>query len=282
MRKTILKIGFFSILLLSVLAFGVPHQAIMLSDRIEVEPCSMENQVFQAGEEVVYKLYYNWNFVWLSAGEVVFRVDESADQYRLTAEGRTYKSYEWFFKVRDKYETYIDKNTLLPNVSSKDINEGKYTMYSQVVFDQDMGTATNTRGKTKDKLKTKEYAINNCMHDILSVIYFVRNIDFDNNVVGSHVPMEIFMDRKTWPVQINYDGKEANKKIRGQGKMNTIKVSPQLVDSSLFEDGTEMNIWMSDDKNRIPVLIESPVSVGSVKAVLQDYKGLRYDFLDGE
>ena len=44
------------------------------------------------------------------------------------------------------------------------------------------------------------------------------------------------------------------------------------------KDDAKMTVWVSDDQNRIPILIESPVSVGSVKMVLKEYWGLKYDF----
>jgi len=47
-------------------------------------------------------LYYNWNFVWLSAGEVIFEIKDEGDYYHIDVTGRTYASYEWFCKVRDK------------------------------------------------------------------------------------------------------------------------------------------------------------------------------------
>ena len=101
-----------------------------------IEPCSTDNDVFEVGEELVYKVYYNWNFVWLSAGEVVFRVYDDGEDYHLSARGRTYSSYEWFFKVRDNYDSYISKATLLPRLSIRDIQEGDYERYDKVTFDQ--------------------------------------------------------------------------------------------------------------------------------------------------
>ena len=116
-----------------------------------------------------------------------------------------------------------------------------------------------------------------CMHDILSVVYYARNIDYDNFDAGQTFPVKIFMDKEIHPLQVKYKGKEAKKKIKGQGSFNTIKFSPEVITGDVFEEGTEMNIWVSDDGNRIPLLIESPVSVGSVKAVLKSYSGLKHD-----
>ncbi len=242
-----------------------------------VEPCFMENKTFQGGEEITYKLYYNWNFVWLAAGEVTFKVNDMGGQYHVAVAGRTYKSYEWFFKVRDYYDTYIDKNSLLPTTSVRDVSEGKYKLYDEVTFDQENKKAKSLRGKTRENATMKEYDLDGCMHDMLSVIYYARNIDFDNYTEGQEFPVKIFMDKEIWPLNVKYKGKQARKKIKKKGRFDTIKFSPQVVSGRVFKEGEEMMVYVSDDKNRIPLLIESPVSVGSVKAVLKKYKGLKYD-----
>ena len=98
--------------------------------------CSRRNTAFTDGERVVYKIYYNLNFIWIPAGEVTFDVRDLGRQYKLTARGETYASYEWFFKVRDKYESYVDKETLLPTRAVRDIHEGNYELYELIDFDQ--------------------------------------------------------------------------------------------------------------------------------------------------
>ena len=244
----------------------------------EITPCSIYNNSFQHGETITYKLYYNWNFVWLAAGEVTFRVREKEDQYHLSAHGSTYKSYEWFYKVRDKYDTYVDKNTLLPVISIRDVHEGKYRLYDKVTFDQARAKAYSMRGKSKETAEMAEYSIENCMHDVLSIIYYTRNIEFGAYQSGEKIPVKIFMDKEVWPLRVEYQGKEENVKVKGLGRFNTIRFSPEVISGYVFgEGGAAMNVWVSDDKNKIPLIIESPVSVGSVKAVLKEYNGLRYD-----
>ncbi len=239
--------------------------------------CAVENQAFKDGETITYKLYYNWNFVWLSAGEVQFKVKELDDQFHFSAMGTTYKSYEWFFKVRDYYESYVDKKTLLPEVSVRDVEEGKYRLYDRVTFDQDKGKAFSLRGKSKETAEMAKYDIDPCMHDVLSMVYFLRNVDITNYKKGDALPLKVFMDKESWPLKMTYAGKEGDVKVKGLGRFNTIRVSPEVIAGDIFDDDTEMNIWVTDDQNRLPLLIESPLSVGSVKAVLKDYKNLRHD-----
>lgn len=278
MKKIIKKIALFSLLIFGLSAFTIEEvNTNTPQTAVNIEPCYMENTRFQVGEQLVYKLFYNWNFVWLSAGEVTFNVNEVDGQYHLSAVGRTYSSYEWFFKVRDYYDTYVDKQSLLPTTSIKNVNEGKYKLYNKVEFNQDEHIAVANRGKTADQTKRKEYKVDECMHDVLSVIYYARNIKFDEMETGQSFPIKIFLDKETHALNVKYKGKESRKKIKGYGKFNTIKFSPEVVAGEVFKEDDQMNVWVSDDQNCIPLLIESPVSVGSVKAVLKSHNGLKYD-----
>lgn len=240
-------------------------------------PCQMNNNTFQDGEKLTYKIYYNWNFVWLSAGEVTFKVKEKQGQYHLSAHGATYKSYEWFYKVNDKYDTYIEKETLLPMVSIRDVQEGEYRLYDKITFDQKNHKAYSLRGKTRSAATLDTYDLNGCMHDLLSIIYYSRNLNFNAMSEGAIIPVKIFMDKEEWPLKVRYLGKEKNVKVKGLGKFNAIKFSPEVILGDIFTEDSKMTVWGSDDKNKIPLIIESPISVGSVKVVLKEYNGLRYD-----
>ena len=104
----------------------------------------------------------------------------------------------------------------------------------------------------------------------------MRNLDTDGMKKGDKIAVKMLFDKEIYPIHIRYNGKE-KKDVRNLGKFNTIKIHPDLVAGNVFKDGDKMTIWVSDDKNKIPLIIESPVSVGSVKAVLKSYKGLKYD-----
>lgn len=239
--------------------------------------CDTDNVTFQDGEKLTYKLYYNWGYLWLSAGELTFTVKDLGSEYYVSAYGQTYKSYEWFFKVRDHYEAYIDKETLLPRKAIRNVAEGKYRLFDELTYNQSAQTVSSKRGKTKDKTKTVSYDVDACMHDILSILYYLRNLDQNEMKTGDKVDIRIFMDKEVWPLKLTYKGKSPNKRIKELGKFNTVVVSPEVISGEVFEEGTEMNIYVSDDNNRVPLLIESPVSVGSVKAILKNHSGLKYD-----
>lgn len=250
-----------------------------LPDQSTADPCQTTNQAFGAGEEITYKIYYNWNFVWLSAGEVSFRINETGQEYHFSAVGRTYPSYEWFFKVRDRFDAYVDKSTLLPRLSIRDIHEGGYRIYDRVTFDQQRRRAVSLRGKSREEAVESVYALDGCMHDLLSTFYFMRNLDADKFSKGQRIPIKMFFDKEIHSLSVVYLGAESATDVKGMGTFRTHKISPELIAGEVFKEGQQMTIWVSQDQNKIPVMIESPVSVGSVKVILKEYKGLRYPFV---
>lgn len=267
-------LGLCSLFLFFNLAFS-SHSA-KAQGTVLSSPCHTRNYAFQDGEELVYVLYYNWNFVWMAAGEVTFRVKNEGDRYHVSAYGSTYPSYEWFYKVHDKYDSYLDKSTLLPLASVRSVSEGGYRLYDKLTFDRAAGKVTSLRGKTRESAAPETHSIDSCVHDLLSVIYMSRNLNFDAMRPGMAVPVKLFMDKKTWPLQLRYQGKAAGKRIHKLGKFNTILFSPDVIKGYVFKEDNKLKVWASDDDNHIPLLIESPISVGSVKAVLKSYRGLRY------
>ncbi|TNE63914.1 MAG: DUF3108 domain-containing protein [Bacteroidetes bacterium] len=264
----------FSMLTLAFLPPNIPQNPVVdtLPPGTEVEA----NTAFQHGERITYKIYYNWNFVWLAAGEVTFKVFDEGKQYHYQAYGETYDSYEWFYKAKDVHNSWVDKATLLPNYSERDVHEGDYQIFEKIAFDQEKRKMTVWRSKTRGSEETKTvHDVKGRVHDILSSLYFLRTLDFSTKSSGAEEAFTIFMDQEEFPLKMRYMGKDKRKKVRGSGRFNTLKFQPEVIAGNVFSEEAKMTVWVSDDKNRIPVLIESPVSVGSVKMVLKDYGGLK-------
>jgi hypothetical protein len=238
-----------------------------------------EQLPFLPGEELTYKIYYNWNFVWLAAGEVTFKVWDNGTQWHMQAFGRTYDSYEWFFIVDDRYESWVDKRTLLPNFSERSVNEGDYHMYEKIQFNQAAKHMTVWRAPKKGQPEGKtEHTVNKNVFDVLSSMYWLRTSNFYERGAGATENFNIFMDQAEYPLKMKYLGKTPAKKVHNMGRYKTMRFQPTVIAGNVFNEDAKMSVWVSDDQNKIPVLIESPVSVGSVKVVLKEYKNLKYPF----
>jgi hypothetical protein len=117
-------IKYISIILVSLFIQTSPSQDPGANASKEMMLCDPENNSFQGGEEITYKIYYNLNFIWLSAGEVKFKVEDLGDHFKFSARGKTFNSYEWLFKADDYFESVVDKKSLLP-VSFPTRNKGE-------------------------------------------------------------------------------------------------------------------------------------------------------------
>lgn len=242
--------------------------------------CQTPNFSWQGGEEVTYTLYYQLDFIWIPAGEAVFRVKDLGDRYHVTIDGRTINAFEWFYKVNDHYESFIDKNTLLPIAFSRNIQEGKYRWWDKFTFDQHNRKVHAVKGGPDKPTKYYAVELSDCMHDLISIVYHVRNLDFEGYRQGDQFPVKVFVE-KEYPLQVEIRAKDQETRIRNLGKFKTHLIQPQVVSGHFFNDDTRMDVYVSADNNRIPLMIESPVSVGKVKAVLSAYKGLRYPLVGG-
>lgn len=250
---------------LTMLLMGA-HQANAQNDF-----CSTRNNSYKAGERLSFRVYYNMSFIWIYAGDATFATRPTELNGRkvlhITGDGRTAKSYEWFYKVRDLYETYIDQESLLPHRFIRNVNEGNISFKHDVSFDRGQNIATSA-GKT--------YSVPQCTQDVLSAIYYARSIDYNQYKPGDRIPFEMFLDDKVYSLYIKYLGKEEIETKKG--KFRAIKISPLLIEGTIFSGGEKMTVWVSDDKNHIPLRVDSPITVGSIKVDLVGYENLLHPF----
>lgn len=230
--------------------------------------CGIRNTAFRQGESITLKVFYTLG-MYIGAGEATFTSTleklNGKPVYHITGEGKTYSFYDNFFKVRDKYETYIDTATMQPLKFIRNVDEGGYKKYENVSFNRNTNTAITTNGVFK---------VPACVQDVVSSIYYARNIDFSKYKAGDKIPFSLFLDDEVYEIYIRYLGKETIK--TKYGKFRAIKFKPLLIKGTIFEGGEKMTVWVSDDANRIPVRVESPITVGSVKVDMISYRNLRY------
>ncbi|MCH8903874.1 MAG: DUF3108 domain-containing protein [Bacteroidetes bacterium] len=240
----------------------------------DTNSCLTVNNSFIAGEQLRYKVGYKWYGLNFNAGEVLFTVKNARimkrSAYHMTAIGKTYRTYDWFFKVRDRFETFVDKETLLPLKFIRDVDEGGYLIYENITFDH----ANNEATEIKDYKKPKTYKIPDCTQDVLSIIYMARCIDFSNTAINDTIPITLFLDEEVWPLYIRYLGKSIIK--TKLGKFRCVKFKPLTIDGTIFTGGEDMVIYATDDDNHLPLLVETPIVVGKIKAELYSYSGLKH------
>jgi hypothetical protein len=243
--------------------------AISLPLRSNDEFCGIRNSAFLPGETITYKAYYAVVNLYFAGGEAVLNIKKEElngnGVYHITGAGKSNSFLDHIFKVRDKYQTYIDTGTLKPYKFIRDIHEGGFKKFESIDFIRSANTAVTAAGV---------FNVPPCVQDALSAIFYARNMDINKYHEGDKIPFSMFLDDQVYNMYIRYLGKEII--TTKYGEFRTIKVKPLLIKGSLFEGGEKMTVWVSDDANHIPLRVESPISVGKIYADMVKCQNLRY------
>jgi len=231
---------------------------------------AIKNDAFVAGEVLSFRLHYGI----ITAGSATLEVKPAHDKitgkscYRVTALASSSRSFDWFFRVRDSYESLIDESTLLPYQFDRKIEEGKYRKVEQIRFDREKNTAYD--GK-------EIFPVPPGVQDIISFFYYVRTIDFTHAMVGTIFPIMGFLDDRVVPLNVKFLGREVIKSELG--KINCLILEPQLQEGQVLKDKENMRVWLSDDQNKVPVRVQASILVGSLNMDLTGVKNLNSPLL---
>jgi hypothetical protein len=241
--------------------------------------CFENRHAFAPGEEVTYNAYYNLGFVWINAGKVTFAVNDTSwndkPALHFKGYGATYKAYDILFRVRDSFDVWVDPYSLKPFEFHRRTNEGSYSAHYHYLFDDENRQIQTSISKKGSAYRDSTIAWPKCSFDLLSMVYQARNIDFSLYSVNDKIPISMVVDGDIYDLYIRYLGKEIIKDRSGR-KFRCLKFSPLLMEGTIFEKGEKMAVWVTDDNNKIPVVVEAKILVGSVKAVFVEAKGLEY------
>lgn len=262
----------FKIALISLLLISLSHALFS-------QHCEIDRVNFKGGERVSFRAFYNWGLIWVNAGDVEFSVSDTTyldkPTLHLKAVGWSLKQYDWFFKVRDRFESIVHPTTIQPYWFERDTHEGRYKAYNRYVFNR-ADSVLDIISHTSDRPFKREFLpLPDCTFDVLSAIYYCRNIDFNRYAVGDKIPLTMGVDDEIFNLHIRYMGKERLTTRSGE-VYNTIRFKVMLVEGTIFKGGEDLEVWVTDDKNRVPVLVDAKILVGSVKAVLTGAEGLLY------
>lgn len=227
---------------------------------------TLNQKAFKRGEKLTFKLHYGI----IDAGVATLSITEEIREIggrktmHVVGLGRSKGAFDWFFKVRDRYETYIDEEAIVPWVFVRRISEGHYTDSQDYVF--------NHYNEKVDAGNGKMYNIEPNMQDMISAFYSARTLDLSGAKPGDIYTIRCFVDEEIFPVQIKFIARETIK--TSLGKFKCLKFCPIIQAGRVFKEEEDLKIWISDDKNHIPIMGQADVFVGSIKMELTDYSGL--------
>lgn len=241
--------------------------------------CNVGDIPFKSGEQLNYDVFYYLKKMWVPAGKVRFEVTDSVYNgkscFHLDGKGKSLKNYDYFFRVRDQYSSIVDKKTLMPYRFLRDVNEGGFELFEDYRFDHQNNRAKVYTHKT-DTSKHISIKVPTCTYDVMTCVYRARCFDFSKVNINDSIPLPMVLDKEIYNnVYIRYTGK---KRIKGEdgNYYNCITFKPLLIQGTIFTDGEEMEVYVTDDKNRIPIYVEAKILVGTIKAYLTSYKNNKY------
>lgn len=228
---------------------------------------------FVAGEKFKLDVYYNWQFLWLNAGWVSFEIRDtvwnSKPAYHLFSQGATNSGYDWFYKVRDTYEAIVEPSNYHPFWFRCNTYEGGFWDREEVLFNYPDSIAITMTENSKQKYRVDTLKITPNITDLVSAIYVSRSTIFDQIKIGEKVPVPVIVGNKIYNLHFRYLGTEPIVTRNGY-TYSCRKFAVKMVDGTIFNGGEDLTVWISDDKNCAPVLIEAKIIVGSIKAFLVD------------
>ncbi|HEY2581985.1 MAG TPA: DUF3108 domain-containing protein [Mucilaginibacter sp.] len=227
----------------------------------------IDEPVFKAGEQLSYRLKYGF----FTGAEANLRVEQSDKKfdghpaYHIIADGKTAGTFDIFYKVRNRYETYVDETTLQPYFYTENRREANYRHTDNVTFNHQDDKITAAKGTFPFKGK---------VFDFLSAYYFSRGIDVSKLHIGDKFDLKYFLEDGVHTLTITYVGKE--KASCPMGEFNCLKFSPTIIPGRVFRKDSKLYLWITDDENRIPVKAHVELVIGSVTMDLTGAKDLKY------
>lgn len=226
---------------------------------------------FQAGEKLKYLMHYG---IFDGATASMQLTEETLDGQTLlhaVAVGKTIGLADKIFAVNDVYESYFDPETNLPVKSIRKIAEGRYRNYNVVIFNH----AYKYVMSLKSGKRAYPDSIKGNVFDVVSAFYFARKNTFKNVKKGDLVSLQTFFDDDYWLLQVRCKGVETIKTPKG--KIECLKFCPVVEPGRVFDSQEDVKIWISNDDNLIPVRVQMDLFIGSFKADLIEYSGVKYE-----
>lgn len=227
-------------------------------------------------EKLVYAASYNMSGLLTHLAQVSMETETMKTSKKtflhLSCQAATFSKWDSFFKIRDLYESYVDPATLRPSLYKRSINEGGYTKTEKYVFKGDNKTIlSTTKRKNKPEIK-KTFYVGGSTQDIVSIIYKLRTVNFQNFKMGQSTSFVIVFDEKEIPVVVKFMGKEIVS-AGNLGKKECYKIAIAAKTDAL--KGKDKNlIWLTADSKKIPALIKFSIPVGTGQLTLSNASGI--------
>ena len=250
-----------------MISFFYKNAIILFLFFVFLEDLFAKETPFISGEKTEYKIYFSSIWVGNSTLEVNDEIAVNGRKsYYIKGTGKTTPFFDWFFKVRDVYETYIDQQSILPIEFIRNVSEGGYLINQHYLFSH-LENIVTTRDST--------YYIFDNTQDMLSAFFYSRTLNKEvlKNSPDNIFEIPIFVDEEIYNIKVRYLGNELVE--THWGLVDCMLFQPYMQRGRIFENEEEMKIWITDDENRILVKVETAIWAGIIRAELNNYNNLK-------
>jgi hypothetical protein len=226
---------------------------------------SVVNESFKRGEKLTYKIHYGF----LDAVSATIEIKEENKKFgdrntmHIVGTGISKGSFDFFFKVRDRYESYIDEEALIPWFFGRRVDEGGYKMAQDYTFNHSKKTCI-ANGKNVNCVEN--------VQDMISGFFYARSLNLGAASMNQLFTVPTIVDGEMFNLQIKFKGRETVK--TSFGKIKCLKFVPVLQKGRIFKHEEDLIVWLTDDKNHIPVKAKADILFGAIKLELINFSGL--------
>lgn len=232
------------------------------------QPLSMVNR-FKDGEILRYKIKYGFIQGGVASASIKLTKYKGNLVYHAVITGNTTGIADKIFKVKDTYESYFDTTSLLPLKAIRNIKEGNYRYYNEIYYNHENSTIYNKRLDSIIKVPSG-------IMDMTSALYYLRNVEMHKLKKGDAVEVITYFGDEVFPFKIRYSGIEYV--ILNKKKIKCHRFDPVVEPGRIFKSENDMTVWMSADKNQIPIIIRFDMWVGAIYCELESFESLKYEF----
>lgn len=225
------------------------------------------------------KIEYIAHLGLIRAGAISITVDtnlhpiKSITCYKTVFEGKAIGTLDWFNNLSEKFTSYVDTASKLPQLFIRDIHENKFKKLEYSYFYHSKSKVVVKELQTSKADSIKEFAISNKMEDLISSYFLLRNVDFNNLKYNDSLSIDVFLENKSYNFKFKYLRKEIIKtKI---GKFDCIVLAPKMPSNDFLRTANPIQVWLSNDDKRIPLKVKAKILAGSLEIDITNYKSRR-------
>jgi hypothetical protein len=198
-------------------------------------------------------LQYNIEWRLISAGKATldYRSENGAsDGSRVNLRLESIGLVSKLFRVEDDYTALLNSSLCAQNVHSVS-HEGVRHRETRITFGAKGKADYLERDLSRNSvLLAKQIDTPACVHDVIGGLYFLRTLNLEP---GDSTMVPVSDGKKAVMAKIEAQAREDVK--TPAGTFHTIRYEIYLFDNVLYRRSAHLNVWLTDDRRKLPVQI---------------------------